>query len=200
MCCVGESAAAPSTSSKPRLPPRQVSVPASEKGLWPLELRAHPRPDHDAGSLRVRCGVTRQKLGQLPRSPSNGVDQKLAVSSPMISRQASRYRCALASSRSSSATRSARSHTSCCGRSDGRSARHTASAFQAAWRSSSTEATYKRPRPVLCPQPDALSRQVGWSGDGCTSIGRAVRGRLVGTTLPPAPSGSLTPDLSAASA
>ena len=50
------------------------------------------------------------------------------------------------------------------------------------------------------PQPDALCRgQVGWSGDGCTSIGQAFGGR---SSEPPAPGAEwfAHADLSAASA
>lgn len=119
----------------------------------------------------------------------------------MTSRQASRYRFALASSRSSSATRSTSRHISCCERSDGHSARHTISAFQAVWRTSSATARYKRARPVLCSVAGSTaveSRQVGAKSVAHPSSS-TFAARLAGAFPPPAQGRSLRPDLAAAS-
>ena len=53
--------------------------------LSPLETREHAGQDHDQGALAGGCGPSRRsargRLRQLLRSPSNGVNQKLAFSS-----------------------------------------------------------------------------------------------------------------------
>lgn len=119
----------------------------------------------------------------------------------MTSRQASRYRFALASSRSSSATRSTSRHISCCERSDGHSARHTISAFQAVWRTSSATARYKRARPVLCSVAGSTAVESRWAGANSVAhpSSRAFGARLAGAFPPPAQGRALRPDLAAAS-
>ena len=82
------------------VPPRRLAPSPPRQGRCRLQKRAYGRsslhPRRTTMVIRVRWSAG-QKLGQFPRSPSNRVDQKLAVSSSMISRQASRYRCAFSS-------------------------------------------------------------------------------------------------------
>ena len=174
VCCVGESAAAPCTSSKP--PPPAVGA-GFTKGLWPLELRAHPRPDHDAGSLSVRCRSPGRQLGQLPRSPSNRVDQKLAVSSSddlsaglEISVRIGKLALQLGDAIDQQAHILFQEIGWTLSTAHGVSLPGSLAIFinQGEIQTTST-GTVLRSRRHSC------RGQVGWSGDGCTSIGRAVR-------------------------
>jgi hypothetical protein len=120
----------------------------------------------------------------------------------MTSRQASRYRCALASSLSSSATRSASPQRSCCEGSGGHSARRTMSAFPGFRRASSAMAEYQRPGPALrsmVGRGAVENRQVAAASVALGSIAPSG-GRWPGALSPTAQGSPLAPGLPAASA
>jgi hypothetical protein len=158
-------------------PPRQLSVPASD--------RAYGR----SSCARIRGRITMQdrlasdagspgrQLGQLPRSPSNRVNQKLAVSSSddfsaglEISVRIGELALQLGDAIDQQVHILFHGIGWTLGTAHGVSVPGSLAVFinQGEIQTTST-GTVLRSRRHSC------RGQVGWSGDGCTSIGRAIR-------------------------